>query len=137
MFYSVPNTSVSNIWGSIMFRLDRDHKEDVKERRARRCLSKGSRFKPSHILGSGSRYGVPKRTKLFFARADLIHFISRALMPVHHGRIVSTSFYNTTIPMTICSVATFITKSQSKSELQVSEDGEKRYTTMAQSCERF
>ena len=94
-----------------------------------------------------NHYGVPKRTKLFFARADLIflnfaradliHFISRARMPVHHGRIVSTSFYNTTIPMTICYVATFISKSQSKSELQVSEDGGKKYTTMTQSCERF
>ena len=79
------------------------------------------------IFRAYDRYGVPKRTKLFFARADLIflnfaradyiHFISRARMPVH-GKIVSTSFYNTTIPMTICSVATFITKSQSKSELQ-------------------
>ena len=91
-------------------------------------------------------YGVPKRTKLFFARADLIflnfaredliHFISRARMPVH-GKIVSTSFYNTTIPMTICSVATFTTKSHSKSELQVSEDEGKRSTTMAQNYEKF
>ena len=72
----------------------------------------------------------------YFARADFIHFISRALLPVH-GKIVSTSFYNTTIPMTICSVATFITKSQSKSEHQVSEDGGKRYTTMTRSCEKF
>ena len=73
---------------------------------------------------------------LNFARADKIHFISRARMPVH-GKIVSTSFYDTTIPMTICSVVTFLTKSQSKSELQGSEDGGKKYTTMTQSCERF